>query len=34
MPLGRLSGIRVGTHWIVLVMVVLIGWLLGARSGR
>jgi Zn-dependent protease len=31
MPLGRVAGIRIGAHWSVLVMVVLIGWLLGAQ---
>jgi Zn-dependent protease len=31
MPLGRVAGIRVGAHWSVLVIVVLIGWLLGAQ---
>jgi Zn-dependent protease len=30
-PLGRVAGIRVGTHWSVLVIVVLIGWVLGAQ---
>jgi len=30
-PLGRVAGIRIGAHWSVLVMVVLIGWLLGAQ---
>ncbi|HYZ57193.1 MAG TPA: site-2 protease family protein [Streptosporangiaceae bacterium] len=29
--LGRVAGIRVGAHWSVLVMVVLIGWVLGAQ---
>jgi len=29
-PLGRAAGIRVGMHWSVLVMVLLIGWLLDA----
>jgi Zn-dependent protease len=31
MPLGRVAGIRIGAHWSALVMVVLIGWLLGAQ---
>ena len=31
MPLGRVAGIRIGGHWSVLAMVVLIGWLLGAQ---
>ena len=31
MPLGRVAGIRIGAHWSVLVMVVLIAWLLGAQ---
>jgi Zn-dependent protease len=30
-PLGRMAGIRIGMHWSVLVMVILIGWLLGAQ---
>jgi Zn-dependent protease len=30
-PLGRVAGIRVGMHWSVLVMVVLIGWVLRAQ---
>jgi Zn-dependent protease len=30
-PLGRVAGIRIGAHWSVLVMVVLIGWLLDAQ---
>ncbi len=30
-PLGRVAGIRIGAHWSVLVMVVLIGWVLGAE---
>jgi len=30
-PLGRVAGIRIGMHWSVLVMVILIGWLLGAQ---
>jgi hypothetical protein len=30
-PLGRVAGIRVGAHWSVLVMVVMIGWLLGGQ---
>jgi hypothetical protein len=30
-PLGRVAGIRVGMHWSVLVLVILIGWLLGAQ---
>lgn len=29
--LGRVAGIRVGAHWSVLVMVILIGWVLGAQ---
>jgi len=29
--LGWVAGIRVGTHWSVLVMVILIGWLLGGQ---
>ena len=31
MPLGRAAGIRIGAHWSVLAMVLLIGWLLGAQ---
>ena len=31
LPLGRVAGIRVGMHWSVLVIVILIGWLLGAQ---
>ena len=31
-PLGRVAGIRIGAHWSVLVMIVLIGWLLGAEA--
>ena len=31
MPLGRVAGIRIGAHWSVLAMVLLIGWLLGAQ---
>ena len=31
-PLGRVAGIRIGAHWSVLVMIVLIGWLLGAQA--
>jgi hypothetical protein len=30
-PLGRVAGIRVGMHWSVLVMVIMIGWLLGGQ---
>jgi hypothetical protein len=30
-PLGRVAGIRIGAHCGNLVMVVLIGWLLGAQ---
>ena len=30
-PLGRVAGIRVGMHWSVLVMVILIGWVLRAQ---
>jgi len=30
-PLGRAAGIRVGVHWSVLVIVLLIGWLLSAQ---
>ena len=30
-PLGRVVGIRVGMHWSVLVMVVMIGWLRGGQ---
>jgi Zn-dependent protease len=30
-PLGRVVGIRVGVHWSVLVIVLLIGWLLSAQ---
>jgi len=30
-PLGRVAGIRVGMHWSVLIMVLLIGWLLGGQ---
>jgi Zn-dependent protease len=30
-PLGRVAGIRVGLHWSVLVMVILIGWILRAQ---
>lgn len=30
-PLGRVAGIRVGMHWSVLVMVILIGWVLGTQ---
>jgi Zn-dependent protease len=30
-PLGRVAGIRVGMHWSVLVMVLLIGWVLGTQ---
>jgi len=30
-PLGRVAGIRIGAHWSALVVVVLIGWLLGAH---
>jgi len=30
-PPGRVAGIRVGMHRSVLVIVLLIGWLLGAR---
>ncbi len=29
-PLGLVAVIRIGMHWSVLVMVILIGWLLGA----
>ena len=30
-PLGRVAGIRVGMHWSVLVMVIMIAWLLGGQ---
>jgi hypothetical protein len=30
-PLGRVAGIRVGMHWSVLVMIMMIGWLLGGQ---
>jgi Zn-dependent protease len=30
-PLGRVAGIRIGMHWSVLVMVLLIGWVLRAE---
>ena len=30
-PLGRVAGIRVGMHWSVLIMVIMIAWLLGGQ---
>jgi hypothetical protein len=30
-PLGRVADIRVGMHWSVLVMIMMIGWLLGGQ---
>jgi len=31
-PPGRVAGIRVGMHWSVLVMVIVIGWVLRVQQ--